>query len=177
MATLLMHGEREDRSLAPILTAMLLAPRTALPRSENGRNPIPSNTLAASRRASIVSRKADPFGHLVAISECDLRDGCLLEDVTAPYRQIVAHLECLSKGLTHADDRPLFLRIQREQKAQHRSDDSEIRVAANPNDPAALADAIRDCDRHIAALTHFRDGCETQLARVRLSSRQMALTP
>jgi hypothetical protein len=176
MATLLMHGEREDRSLAPILTSMLLAPRSVLVRSDNGRNPIPSNTIAASRRASIVSRKADPFGYLVAISECDLRDGCLRDDVTAPYRQLVAHLECLSNGLTHADDRPLFLRIQREQKAQHRADDTEIRVAANQNDAIALTDAIRESNRHIAALEAFRDGCEVQLARVRLASRQMALT-
>jgi hypothetical protein len=179
MTTPLAHSERENRSLAPILTAMFLASRSVLPREANGRDPIPSNAIAASKRASIVSKKADPFHMLLAVSECDVRDGCMVDDVTAPYRQVVHHLECIARGFTRRDDRALLLRIRSETRAQHRADLAEIRVAANPEDERALFDAIRESNRHMAELVSFRDGCEEQLARVRVSKRtnrhQMAL--
>ncbi len=137
--TLLDHGNREERSLAHILTAMMLAARNALPRGANGKAPHPSNLLAASKRTSVVSKKADPFGMLLTIAECDLKDGCTVDDVTLPFRQMIAHLECVGRNVRPS--RPLATLMRIETRTQASLDLAELAIASNPTDDALLIGA------------------------------------
>ena len=171
MGTTLDRAAVGRHTLAQALTELMLDSRDSLPHARNGRPGAPSDPRAAQVRKDIGQLRANPFGQILTVLECDVRDQVPVADVVAPLRQLIAHLEVIGVAGHRTIERPIVTLIRAETKAQCRADLAELRVAEHPDDATALAEAIREVEGHEQALVAVKHACVQRLAVVRVASR------
>lgn len=164
------------------LNDLMLNSRDALPKERNGRPRAPSNPRAAQIRKDIGQERANPFGMLVTVGECDLRDGVAFSEVVGPLRRLIAHYEAVAvEAHMHRHERPLITLMCTELKAQTRLDLAQLRAAESPESVEALAEVIREADAHKRAIDEMQAAALRKLASVRahphagVGARRMAL--
>ena len=137
--------------VAEVLTGMSLSLRAMwLPKSANGRDPIPhSDPAACDISRDMGAGKSQPWKHIMRKKLCDQKDGVPTEALVADLDYAIAVLR--SRAPTFRVDRPMGALNAAETKAQARLDLAQFRLAEQPDDPMALREA-RDAWAHYATV-------------------------
>lgn len=151
--------------IAQDLTNLVVNARASLPHERNGRPFAPSDQYAANVRREMRQGRSAEFKRLLAVAQCDLRDGVPFSEVCAPYRRLIAQLEVVAvAGALKKPDRPTPTLMRKATKEFSEFAVASLTLVERPDSREAAEAVLREVQDVTEVLDGIETACERQLA-------------